>query len=471
MSDDNRIVLTGMPVEIAGNGNDDTCKYATFLISVLNEYDRMGRMIPKESGEMYHETLRGFPVVAKLIKDRANRPVDFGAHEMRQYKKRNGEVETTFDTYPIGSVIDTWIEDREVAGYDGEKSCIMAKAKLWTCRSPEYFKVLDRLWDEHRVSSSWELITTQSEEASVGRKILRAFSFIGNALLGTTSIPAVKGAGMYEYAEAEEVQCETTEELSEALLKDLGQEENVLEENKNAQPSTIEDTDKTGAADTQKETERSESENTAVGAQAGAESNDTNDTAADTPENDTVGDVSAEAADISAPPVQTELPPVGLEAKIAELTNTVIDLKTENDRLSATVAELQSRCDSMEGMKAEYEVMKQEKAEAEKQSRMAALKALALSSGQITEAELSETGGDDTVKGFISSLDETGLKCLIADRIVNSRSSSKPFTREVNTASADTFSRVKTNLFDDCSQARKARAEKGHELLQGYINK
>ena len=220
-------VLTAYPIELAQG--DDTCKYATFLISVLDEYDRMGRMIPKEAGEKYHETLRGFPLVAKLIKDRANRGIDFGAHEMRKYRKRNGQEEVTFDTYPIGSVVDTWIEQREVAGYDGLKDCIMARAKLWTCRSPEYFKVLDRLWEEGQVSSSWELIVSEKEEQSLGRKILRAFSFIGNAILGTTSVPAVRGAGILEYAEAEEEYVQTTEDLNEALLKDLQEKHNLTD--------------------------------------------------------------------------------------------------------------------------------------------------------------------------------------------------------------------------------------------------
>ena len=34
-----KILLTAYPIEIAQG--DDTCKYATFLISVLDEFDRM----------------------------------------------------------------------------------------------------------------------------------------------------------------------------------------------------------------------------------------------------------------------------------------------------------------------------------------------------------------------------------------------------------------------------------------------
>lgn len=85
MVDNENIIISGSPIEIA---EFDTYKLATFLISVLDEFDLNGRMIPKESGESYHATIRGFPIVAKLIYDYAGNPIDFRGHEMMVVRDR-----------------------------------------------------------------------------------------------------------------------------------------------------------------------------------------------------------------------------------------------------------------------------------------------------------------------------------------------------------------------------------------------
>lgn len=479
---DNRAIINAIPVEIAQG--DETCKYATFLISVLDEYDRMGRMIPKESGEQYHETLRGFPIVAKLIKDRANRAIDFGAHEMRQWTKRNGEKEVTFDTYPIGSVVDTWIESREVAGYEGEKSCIMAKAKLWTCRSPEYFKVLDRLWQENKVSSSWELITTDVEEASLGRKILRAFSFIGNALLGTTSVPAVRGAGIYEYAEAEEQTCQTTEELNEALLKDINEEQEelsleneIIKENEPVENTAIgasENTDGVDAVKTDTEStsvpENTEEASTEATTTEGEEvSTDANVEASATETADNTVDSVAEATTTGG----------DVDARIAELQNALLSANEVNNRLQEDVARLQAELEALAPIKAEYEKLEAEKAEAERQRQIAELRQYALNTGKVTEAELADEGGDENIRSLIANLDRAGLNSLIVQRVTESFTSAKPVAKtlfEYNTAStvSGTISNVRTNITDSSdkkTESGNSLADRGECFVHAFINK
>lgn len=210
--DKERILISGSPVEIAEYGD---YKLATFMISVLDEYDLNGRMIPKESGELYHSTMVGFPILAKMVCNEAGDPVDFAGHEMYMVHDEFGNVQIRFNTHPIGSVVETWIEDRTVTGYVGQKSCIMIKAKLWSTRYPEYFAVLDKLWASNNVKSSWELTVQDAVQTAQG-KILKAFSFIGNTLLGSNVLGAVPGAGVYEYAELDpEV------ELASALSKDV----------------------------------------------------------------------------------------------------------------------------------------------------------------------------------------------------------------------------------------------------------
>lgn len=207
-----KIVLSGSPIEIA---EYEDHKMATFLISVLDEYDLNGRMIPKESGELYHSSIVGFPILAKMVCNEAGDPVDFAGHEMYVVKDELGNIQVRFDTHPIGSVVESWIEEREVAGYVGKKYCIMIKAKLWSTRYPQYFAVLDKLWTARNVKSSWELTVQEAVQTAKGR-ILKAFSFIGNTLLGSSVIGAVPGAGVYEYAQAD-----SDFELAAALSKDI----------------------------------------------------------------------------------------------------------------------------------------------------------------------------------------------------------------------------------------------------------
>lgn len=207
-----KIVLSGSPIEIAEYGDH---KMATFLISVLDEYDLNDRMIPKESGELHHSSIVGFPILAKMVCDEAGDPVDFAGHEMYLVMDEAGNTQVRFNTHPIGSVVESWIEEREVAGYTGKKFCIMIKAKLWSTRYPEYFAVLDKLWAAHNVKSSWELTVQEAIQTAKGR-ILKTFSFIGNTLLGSGVIGAVPGAGVYEYAQAD-----SELELAAALSKDV----------------------------------------------------------------------------------------------------------------------------------------------------------------------------------------------------------------------------------------------------------
>jgi hypothetical protein len=210
-------VLSSLPIEVSDFPNH---KEATFLISVLDEYNANNVLIQAEEGEKYHSTIVGYPILAYLKYDKEGKPDDFGGHELRtKYNTETKKVEYYFATHPIGSVIESWIEEREVDGYEGKKKTILIKTKLWKSRFPEYFKVFDKLWDKGRISSSWEISSSEAEKTARG-KILKAFEFIGNALLGSSVIGAVHGAGVLEVAENDEMNYE----LSNAFLNDVKSE-------------------------------------------------------------------------------------------------------------------------------------------------------------------------------------------------------------------------------------------------------
>ncbi|WP_127566568.1 coiled-coil domain-containing protein [Paenibacillus xylaniclasticus] len=209
-----KFILSSTPIEISEYPNH---KEATFLISVLGEYNANGVLIEEAEGEKYHDTIVGYPIVAYLKYDKNGKPEDFGGHELRtKYNKETKKVDYYFATFPIGSVTKSWIEEREVEGYIGTKKCILIKSKLWKSRFPEYFKVFDKLWENGGIDSSWEISSSEVKKTGKG-KILKSFEFIGNCLLGTKTQGAVKGAGVLEVASNDE----TNYELSNAFLSDI----------------------------------------------------------------------------------------------------------------------------------------------------------------------------------------------------------------------------------------------------------
>lgn len=291
-----KIVLSGSPIEIASY---DDHKMATFLISVLDEYDLNGRMIPKESGELYHSSIVGFPILAKMVCNEAGDPVDFAGHEMYIVTDEDGQSQVRFNTHPVGSVVESWIEERAVAGYIGKKSCIMIKAKLWSTRYPEYFAVLDKLWAANNVKSSWEMTVQEAVQTARGR-ILKTFAFIGNTLLGSTVQGAVPGAGIYEYAQAD-----SELELAAALSKDVCMEEAQRKEDETLENNEILEQEQI-ATEIQDETvvepmeaEVSESETPAEEQAAVAE-----ETPADESEDTAVEDAEAETVQAENAPVE-----------------------------------------------------------------------------------------------------------------------------------------------------------------------
>ena len=227
------LVFSSKPIEVSEYEN---YKIATFLISVLDEYNANGVLIEKAEGEKYHKTIIGYPILAYLEYNKDGKPTDFGGHELRAKLDDNGDIMYYFATTGIGSVIDSWIETREVEGYEGEKDVILIKAKLWTSRYPEYFKVLDELWEENNVATSWEISVEESKKTSKG-KILKVFEFIGNTILGRDVLGAVKSAGMLEIAEKG---TNANIKLTEAFAKDIKykdkkeEDDNMGKKNENA---------------------------------------------------------------------------------------------------------------------------------------------------------------------------------------------------------------------------------------------
>ena len=292
--------LESQLLEVASHTN---YKEATFLISVLGEPDGYNRIIPEDVGEKYADTLIGYPIVAKLKKNIFGQPSDFGGHELYEIKAKNGKKVKRFGTIPIGSVLNVWVEERELDGYDNPKKCILCKTKLWSSRFPEYFKVLDKLWKDGHVSSSWELSALKSEKKD-GFTIFKAIEFLGTCILGSTRTPAVPEGGILEYAELDDSETQ----LAEALEKDLAdlkldgnEKEEIDLAEKTKKDQSVEDTEEKNTSNVD-ETEKEHKKDTA---ECGTKKKKKTTTAEIDPEEPDVAENSSEPENESEDETQT----------------------------------------------------------------------------------------------------------------------------------------------------------------------
>ena len=449
-----KIVFSSKPLEISEYKD---YKIATFLISVLDEYNKNGVMIQKAEGEKYHESIIGMPILAYLTYDEDGNANNFGGHEVRVRKDKDGKKEHYFATSAIGSVIESWIEEREVDGYNGVKSVILIKTKLWSSRFPEYFKVLDELWAEGKVSSSWEISVEKSQKTTIG-KILKVFTFIGNTLLGNNIEGAVEGAGILEIAETNDDELR----LAEALAKDVqvsdiesynyNKEDEQMNKNKEIATITMQDLYKklakaidnktdswlylsivfpedkkcwaykwdreseldylefTYSVNSNDEVEVSDGVSVKLTALVTAESNpnvniqvNLDDTAKLLSEKEiTISNLSSEISTLKTTNGT-------LDTELSGKTDALVKAGEKIEELNATIAELVPFKEKVE----ESERIANEAVIAEKKEN---LKKLAVKGGFIATEEL-ETS--EEIKAFIESLDEKGIKSLIAERVIS----------------------------------------------------
>lgn len=447
------ILISSKPIEIAEHKN---YKLATFLISVLDEWNENNVLIPKTAGEKYHGTIVGFPIVAKLITDADNNPVDFRGHEV-SIQKGNYK----FNTIPIGSVLKSYIEEREVEGYKGKKSCIMIQAKLWTSRFPEYFDVLDTLWSENNVSSSWEICVEKSEPVLRG-KILKVFSFIGNCILGRDVEGAVRGAGMIEYAEIDNNSddLKLAKALSnDCICKEVKEMEKEVIKLSNSDNETIEGEITEEISEEVTESEIIETENNNglnnVNVSAMTIEDFTKEIDKWLRENGReciYGYVHHIFVDekyflthnyrmnslefnkftydiIDNNVVINETPEkVTLVVDIMNVNSTIASKDEEIIKINSEMENLKSQITELSEIKEKYNSLVTEKEEVEKAEKIKEFKAKAISSGYISEKEI-ETS--EEISTIISNLDEAKLNSIIVDRIIKDRQKEKIENAEI----------------------------------------
>lgn len=143
-------------------------------------------VLPVEGAEEKAQTLLNMPVVAKFVKDAQGNP-DLGGHECR-INPVSGEV--TFGTENIGTHTSVEVKEDTVTinGQQVTTPCLFATSRIWT-RNKNVVAAIKRLFEEGRLFSSWEILTS-SYTFDNGLKTITDYVFESNCMLGTKHQPA-----------------------------------------------------------------------------------------------------------------------------------------------------------------------------------------------------------------------------------------------------------------------------------------
>ena len=445
----------------------------TFLISVLENANLNNVFIGEKEGKKYHKTIINKPVVAFLKRDKNGKADDFGGHELRLRVNSDGELEYYFGTAAIGTHTDAWIEKREVSGYEGEVDCILVKAEFWASRFPEYWKVAEKLIDDGKLGSSWE-IDVQKYSYDNGIKKLEEFEFVGNALLGSDVTPAVDGAGYVEVSEYDEalsialqsdIMCAEAKESEKEESASMNEELNVVVvSEEDVQITEPEITEPVVAEENVITEPVAEVVEPVVETVAEVASLDTNDIFNQlyrllNPEGQEDGNyryvssypivhypaenraifpfygskkernamyieviyavaenvvsvVSETVVEMVFMPVESYNSELSAkDNKISELSENLINLNNEINAKSAEIA-------SLDEIKVKYNQIVEAEQEAEKQNKINSLKEKYLATKLISEKEFAE---DEAISKALSELDENALKLIVADRVMEGK--------------------------------------------------
>lgn len=434
-----KILISSKPISSEQYKN---YKEAKWMISELDAWDLNGRFMSKEVGEKCHKSIIGYPIVAKLITDKKGNPVDFGGHEVTKKKDSEGNISYKFNTVPIGSILDSNIETID------DKECIVISTKLWSDRFPEYFTVLDKLWEDGKVSSSWELAVNEWEETDEG-KILKDVEFLGNCILGSTVEGAVPGAGMLEYAEINNDEIALASALRNDIDKNnevgekMNENENITKANENPENITAENDENVNPENVSEENVNADNANKDNKQTSALTSYDIETKLESLVCKDGYGypsyifpeehyalcrswkdnsldftKVNYSVSDNDVEIISTEK--VSLVVEVKDMNTFVAEKNDAIIKMDSEIAELKTKVESLEKDSAELAEIKKQNEEAELKKKQDEVAEYAKSSGYFTDEEMNS----DEFKNLIAEADINSVKAIIADKCVAERKNS-----------------------------------------------
>ncbi len=451
-----KVILLSNRVWIAENASNGNMQ-AKFVICDFST-NKNGVRLNRDTIEKWMQSMVNQPLVGKIKKDALNGVADFTGHNMKKsiIKNSDGDYETVveFDTDAIGTFVAVDIED-----VDGAE-CIVGTAEIWS-RFPRVVNLIRERIESGTLQTSWE-ITVNAARKENDEKIIDDGVFTALCCLGRKVEPAYDASRLLEVAETE-----MDDELTSAIVEDLEAEmkkntkdaqiaEDPVLEAENEHVETAEQTAPVPAEPVVEEPVVSEDATHADPADvpvnepelSALTSNDlwcritcmlrekTRDwgyIAYWFPENNMVWWKSDHAdtemdllcfvysvlEDDSV--VVDDGIPVKLTVSIAQ-AQAELDKKDEAiASAAAEIAELKKSLEALESFKEAFEASEAKRIEDEREAKREKLKAYALRSGLISEADF-ET---EEVAKMIAEVDQTGINQLIAARFMAQKNEPK----------------------------------------------
>lgn len=388
----------------SSNNNIELSEYKNYieLTNLLCYYDEPnlnGVILPSEGALEKAQTLINMPVVAKYKVTNGN--PDLGGHEAYIDPVTK---EVAYDTSEIGTHTSVEIKDSEVE-IDGEKKtlpCLFATQRLWTTRHKNTIQAVKKLYEEGRLTSSWE-VNVNSYEYDNGIKILKDYTFDADCLLGSQHMPAYPCASVVDMSSLEQSQLM----IAEAIEKDKEENEMAKESQKEHSALTI--------RDLREKLNKAISEKVQYWIYISFIMVDENYCLCD---GEGLSELEFYKVDYSISDGEvtvSEPTKIKLAVSVGNINQTLSERDNKIIDNQKTISSLESKVEELKKYKEIVDKEEAEKTEAEKKQKIEKLKSIAQTGGYISEKEISE---DETIKKMISELDETGIKSLIVDRML-----------------------------------------------------
>lgn len=474
------ITLYSSDVTISEKEGHPDSYFAKFIIC---DFSRNGNgvSIDRDTAESWISTLKNKPLVGK-IQMRYDGSYDFTGHNVKKVVKTdsNGEKYETieFDTSAFGSFTDVAIENIDGTDY------ITAECEIWKRFTKACEIILSRVNDS-TLHTSWEINVEKSQKKIVNglmTKVIEAGRFIGHCLLAKDIQPAYDCSGLVEIASTNYEDVGLSNALSHDLVScGLDINTDVKEDNmgKVKNDEVKENEDSTIISENSSENQES------IGEDKKEDSEETKEISTDESESSslTTWDLRNKIGEECRKvyrwfwisfmfPVEgyvlgktddegeNELDYVKFTYVVnddgtvsvgkPEMVSLVVNVSQINSEISSKNEAIVSANSEIQRLTAENEKLlsykeRCEKEDADKEAselseKREKLKEYALSSKQITKAEL-ET---DEFKTIISELDEAKLKSIVADRVVASLTNGKSV--KVETSEIETIPMPKANI-------------------------
>lgn len=457
-----RIKFYSDRVWISEQDKDPEILTLRILISTF-EPNLNGVLLNRATIDTWLDTILTKPLVAKIAyktdKSGKSQIADFTGHNVsvETYIDESGleQERVVFDTQAFGTIVSASIED-----IDGKEGIVVV-AHVWR-RYYTATEIIERRIKEGNLHTSWEISVLDYERKIIGGQLVKVINrgiFSADTMLGNAFPPAFPTARILDVASDE-----NDTELCDALIHDtmsLNENSKGNEVKKMNEETIVNELDTGGVENAEEEKAaapaRAEEAGAAEGEEEKVEPEQVEKAALtmndirllvegavcralehcpdmiwifsenhivwshtwDEKETDIYEfDYSIENDEVvlSAPRAMTlVVSPRAMNASFDEKASALIDAQKQIAELTTTVNELQP-------FKSAAEQAAREKAEAQRQEAIASLRKYAEESGMVSKEEL-DSG---EIAEMLENLNETGIKVMIADRIVEKGKKSKP---------------------------------------------